>query len=126
MWGPSRMKLGTQPLNIHLNPSVRYISASKRGNPLLSEALMTLVLITSTGEQMVVATKPARNEAVKCVVRLSSNDVCVKRARLKPSYDASCEAVMRTARIEFGQAPRHKARNPSSRVMRIRPSIAFL
>jgi len=39
--------------------------------PTFSPADMIRVLITSTGEQTVVATKPAANDAVKCVRRLS-------------------------------------------------------
>ena len=63
--GPKRMNLGTHPLNTHPRPSFLYILASKLTKPSFSFALITLVLITSTGLQMVVATKPAKKLAVK-------------------------------------------------------------
>ena len=79
------MKLGTHPRNIQLKPSARKVSDKKETTPFLSCALITRVLKTSTGEQIVVATKPAQKEAVKCVVRLSSSGVWAKMTRLKPS-----------------------------------------
>ena len=79
------MKLGTHPRNIHAKPSARNVSVRKEITPLLPCALMMRVLKTSTGEQIVVATNPAQKEAVKCVVRLSSNDVCARIMRLKLS-----------------------------------------
>ena len=86
--GPKRTNAGTHPLNIHDTPSLRYISRNRCINPpLLSEgdALMTLVLITSTGLHTVVATKPADIEAVKCVERLSGMPNWSVHIRLKMS-----------------------------------------
>lgn len=57
--GPRRTKLGTQPRNTQPTPSFRHQPRSKLNIPPLPSALMILVLITSTGLQTVVATKPA-------------------------------------------------------------------
>src|SRR5690348_3611560 len=102
------MKLGTQPLNIQRNPSALIVSVTVFTSPALSLELMTFVLMTSTGEQIVVATNPARNDAVKCVVRLSCSGVYFSRVRLNPSYVASWPTVMSTALDELGQTPLHR------------------
>lgn len=69
--GPSLMKLGTHPLNIHSHPSCAVVREIKVRMPTLSVALMMRVFTTSTGDAILVATKPAMIDAVKCVVRLS-------------------------------------------------------
>lgn len=69
------MKLGTQPRNIHPGPSARYVSVNSFMSDLLSEALIIRVLMTSTGEHTVVARKPAKKDALKCVAVLSGSGV---------------------------------------------------
>ena len=59
-YGPNLRKLGTQPLNIQPAPSLAVMVFSMFRTPSFCEALMTRLLITSTGLQMVVATKPAK------------------------------------------------------------------
>jgi hypothetical protein len=83
--GPSLMNDGTQPLNIQINPSFCVVCLRSVTMLVCSVALMTLVLTTSTGEQIVVATKPAMREAVKCVVRLSFMSVFLRSMLLKMS-----------------------------------------
>lgn len=86
VWGPNLTKLGTQPLKHQVKPSVLKISATKPTTLLFSFMLITRVLITSTGEQIVVATKPLSRLAEKCVVMLSSlMEAYVSRRRLKVS-----------------------------------------
>ncbi len=77
------MKLGTHPLKIQKNPSLLAASFSVSTIPNFSPADMIRVLITSTGEQTVVATKPAARDDVKCVTRLSDmwnvfRQICLK------------------------------------------------
>lgn len=122
------MKLGTQPRNIQPNPSALYASPNNLTMLCFSVACadMMRVFMTSTGEQIVVATNPAASDAEKCVVRLSVSEVCVRRRRLNTSYDANCDAVMRTARIEFGHTPFHRLPAPSSFTILARPSTACL
>lgn len=122
------MKLGTHPLNIQPSPSALYASPSNLTMLFFSVAWADIirVFMTSTGEQIVVATKPAAKLAEKCVVKLSVREVCARISRLKTSYDANWEAVMRTARMEFGHTPFHRLPAPSSFTILIRPSMACL
>lgn len=126
VWGPTRMKLGTQPLNIQRMPSCLVISVTRLTMLWCAFELITRVLITSTGEQIVVATKPAKKEAVKCVDRPSFRGVYSRSVRLNPSYVANCPTVINTALEEFGHTPFHRLPTPSSRAMRNTPSTAFL
>lgn len=61
------MKEGTHPLNIQMKPSLAVILVMRLTMPSEVLALMILVLMTSTGLQTVVATKPAIKDAEKCV-----------------------------------------------------------
>lgn len=125
--GPSRTKLGTHPLNTQLPPSFLHHRFSSLKTPSLPpSALMILVLTTSTGLHTVVATNPAPMLAARCAVQSSCMPVFLISSVLRKSYDASCEAVISTARRLLGHTPRNSERGPSSRVMRIRPSRAFL
>ena len=112
--GPNRMKLGTQPLKHHNQPSVFCAFASISSKGILPPALITRVLMTSTGEQIVVATNPAHNEDTKCVYMLSLKWKLATNMFLKMSYEASCEAFMRRARDELAPMPRNMLLIPSS------------
>lgn len=83
--GPNLTKLGTHPLHIQPGPSILFTLVNNLTNPSLSPLLMILVLMTSTGLQTVVATKPAIIEAEKWVVRLSVSGVCWRSRDLKTS-----------------------------------------
>lgn len=63
--GSSLIKLGNQPLNINDGPSVRNAVINISMEDLFSAllAFMIRVSMTSVGEQTVVATNPANNEA---------------------------------------------------------------
>lgn len=67
--GPNLAKLGNQPLNINDGPSVRKAVVNIFIADLVSLPLefMIRVLMTSAGEQIVVATNPASRDAEKCV-----------------------------------------------------------
>lgn len=123
--GPSRTNAGTQPLNIQLTPSSRIILVSSGNTPSLLLELITLVLTTSTGLHTVVATKPARKLAEKCVVNPSFIPTCSSSSILKLSYEANCDAVINTARRLLAPTPRNPARHPSSFHIRYNPSTAL-
>lgn len=86
---PSLMKDGSQPLNIQLTPSLRKMVESKCTKPCESCELMTRVLMTSTGEQMVVAMTPLRRLALKCITNPSWNRPVASNTDLAWSYVAS-------------------------------------
>lgn len=87
VFGPNLTKLGSHPRNKKAGPS--FLTESIRTFTALSWcwcAFIILVLITSAGEQIVVATKPANKEAVKCVVFLTGSKLkLVTREFLKTS-----------------------------------------
>jgi hypothetical protein len=61
---------------------------------------MILLLTTSAGAHMVVATVPARAEDVRCNGRPSEEMMpWDKRESLKKSYETNCDAFISTARI---------------------------
>jgi len=66
VFGPRRMKAGVQPLKRNLGPSLRKDCAMMRGMLILFDEAMTRDLMTSAGEQTVVANVPARVLATTC------------------------------------------------------------
>lgn len=90
-----------------------------------ADALMIRVLITSTGLHTVVATNPARKDAVKWVPTLSLMPTFSMQRRLKMSYEVNWEAVMRIARVELGQTPRKREVTPSVLIIWVRPWKAW-
>lgn len=94
--------------------------------PILPPADMMRVLITSTGEQIVVATNPAASEEMKCVPMLSGMWKRWIMPCLNVSYEASCDEVINSARALLGQMPRVMDAGPSSLIMRNKPSNACL
>jgi len=92
----------------------------------LPSSLMIRVMITSTGEHTVVAMRLAANDTATWVKKVSFIAKRLRQYCLEPSYEASCEDVINMARVEWAPTPRKSEVIPSSRVILINPSRAFL
>lgn len=88
-------------MNKNRGPSFARLSVSILTGPVPSDGLrfITLLLTTSAGAHIVVATVPARADETKCSGIPLSRSWADRMASLKKSYETSWEAFMRIARI---------------------------
>lgn len=93
------LQAGSQPLNKNLGPSFFRLSINSFTGPSFPLAFITLLLTTSAGAHIVVATVPESAEETKWSGMPFDMRLEVRRASLKKSYETSWEAFIRTARI---------------------------
>mmetsp|Transcript_32911 Transcript_32911/g.83532 ORF Transcript_32911/g.83532 Transcript_32911/m.83532 type:complete len:295 (-) Transcript_32911:274-1158(-) len=113
--GPRRAYDALHPFMNPIRPSLRITSAAHANAPLYVEPPTNMrVLTTSRGLVIVVVTRPAIMEEVRCSCVPSCMPVVATTARLTSSYVAHWAAVRMAERTRPGMAPFHRPTTPSA------------